>query len=168
MGSQPAASMSDFPRCTWIGAPVARAPACAGVRATRSVGILSPDFFPMYLIGAPVAWASAHAEGRAGLPCPPSRWSGGSRAPLFRSMRTWGGRRLRRRGRAPGGSPLSGQPDRREGKRTGVRADAAAYATPIRAVRGPEPKARGGPGGRVSGRRVQGCRLCRPRPRKRA
>ena len=70
MGNQPAASMSDFPRCTWIGAPVARAPACAGVRATRSVGILSPDFFPMYLIGAPVAWASAHAEGRAGLPCP--------------------------------------------------------------------------------------------------
>ena len=56
--------MSDFPRCTWIGAPVARAPACAGVRATRSVGILSPDFFPMYLIGAPVAWASAHAGGR--------------------------------------------------------------------------------------------------------
>ena len=55
--------MSDFPRCTWIGAPVARAPACAGVRATRSVGILSPDFFPMYLIGAPVAWASAHAGG---------------------------------------------------------------------------------------------------------
>ena len=68
-------------------------------------------------------------------------------------MRTWGGRRLRRRGRAPEGSPLSGQPDRREGKRTGVRADAAAYATPIRAVRGPEPKARGGP----EGSRAVGC-----------
>ena len=46
-----------------VGAPVARAPARAGARAMRSVGILSPDFFPMYLIVAPVAWASAHAGG---------------------------------------------------------------------------------------------------------
>ena len=63
MGSQPAASTLDFLLAYQIGAPVARAPARAGVRATRSVGILSPDFFPMYLIGAPVAWASAHAGG---------------------------------------------------------------------------------------------------------
>ena len=56
--------MSDFPRCTWIGAPVARVPARAGVRATRSVGMLLLDFpLPAYLIVAPVAWASAHAGG---------------------------------------------------------------------------------------------------------
>ena len=56
--------MSDFPRCTWIGAPDARAPARAGVRATRSVGMLLLDFpLPAYLIVAPVAWASAHAGG---------------------------------------------------------------------------------------------------------
>lgn len=56
--------MSDFPRCTWIGAPVARVPARAGARATRSVGMLLLDFpLPAYLIVAPVAWASAHAGG---------------------------------------------------------------------------------------------------------
>ena len=79
------------------------------------------DTLPRLLPGVPGrsprrVGVSPCGGGRAGLPCPPSRWSGGSRAPLFRSMRTWGGRRLRRRGRAPGGSPLSGQPERSEGK----------------------------------------------------
>ncbi len=130
--------MSDFPRCTWIGAPVARAPACAGVRATRSVGILSPDFFPMYLIGAPVAWASAHAEGRAGLPCPPSRWSGGSRAPLFHFMRTWagaaGGRVEGRRRRPRYGHPSVAR------ARVGAARPAIAGSAGSARSKGPRPK----------------------------
>lgn len=64
MGNQPAASTLDFLLAYQIGAPVARAPARAGVRATRSVGMLLLDFpLPAYLIVAPVAWASAHAGG---------------------------------------------------------------------------------------------------------
>lgn len=167
MGNQPAASTLDFLLAYQIGAPVARAPARAEARATCSVGILSPDFFLVHPVVAPVAWASAHAGGRIAYHV---RQVGGPAAagPRFfvlcgHGVGAAGGRVEGRRRR-----PLSGQPDRREGKRIGGRADAAAYATPIRAVRGPEPKARGGPGGRVSGRRGQGCRLCRPRPRKRA
>ena len=114
MGSQPAASTLDFLLAYQFGAPVARAPARAGVRATRSVGILSPDFFPMYLIGAPIARASAHAGGVL-LSMSTGRWSGGSRAPLFHFMRTWAGAAAPPRGRTPQASALWA-PERSEGK----------------------------------------------------
>lgn len=90
------------PRCTG-------ANPCGGVPCS-ALGC----FLPAYRIGAPSARASAHAGGVL-LFVPAGRWPGGSRAPLFRSVRTWagaaGGRGEGRRRR-----PCYGQPERSEGK----------------------------------------------------
>ena len=101
--------------------PVARVQPMRGARAMRGVGMLSPDFFPVYPVGAPVAWAIAHAGGACCLSCPLGRWPGGSQAPLFRlsghgeggGFAAAGGRRRRPRYGHPSAARASGQGDGR-------------------------------------------------------
>jgi len=77
---------------------------------------------------------------------------------------TWGGASGPAVGQPRRDCPTVGHPDRREGQGQSGMRRVTTRLPALSAVRAPS-EARGGPGGRVSGLRVQGCRLCRPRPR---